>query len=664
MRIGLFTDTYPPQINGVANSTYILRNELVKAGHEVFVITTNAEKSESVWNEEHDVLYLGGIELKFLYGYIMTTPFHLNHINDIRELDLDVIHIQTEFGVGIFGHICARQLSIPLVATYHTTWEDYTHYVNFAHLKSIDNVAKKAVKELSRIHGDSVIRLIAPSKKTKELLERYNVKTKIEIIPTGLELDHFSPDHTDFGKREELRKNYNVQAGEKLLVYVGRLAQEKSLDLVIAGMQKVSEEGIPVKLLIVGGGPDMHVLEKEVREAHLEDKVFLTGPKPGDEVPDIYRSCDAFVSASLSETQGMTFIEALASGLPLFARKDEVLEELLIPEQTGWFFETPEDFAERLKEFTKLDDARMQDLKTACIAHARPYSSRHFGQEVLRVYQDALTEYDGLYSIEDISVKDNTVRLFLVTKSHKELRLSMTMDDYYTLGLRRNETLTNVLLDKLKEKEEGVIAYQKCLKRISVKDRTRKEIYDWLTQNTKCDIEKINSIIEKLELKGYINDSRYCDEYIARMTGSLFGKEKIIRDLRRKGISNELIMEKLENRSDRDEDAMEYAERVLESSKDESLLHLKGKIKTKLLQRGFSSDTADEVIGKLDFSRPDSRELENLKTVAHKAKRRYERKYTESDLRNHIYRYCAAKGFKGEDIYAVLDEMEWEDEED
>ena len=163
MRIALFTDTYPPQINGVAASTSILRNELEKHGHDVVVVTTYKGSGKHKWDDDHKVLRLAGVQLKFLYGYVMTSPFHVSALEEIRKLNLDVIHAQTEFGVGLFARICAKQLQIPLVSTYHTTYEDYTHYVNFINSRKVDEIAKVGVAKLSRLYGDSSIEVIAPS---------------------------------------------------------------------------------------------------------------------------------------------------------------------------------------------------------------------------------------------------------------------------------------------------------------------------------------------------------------------------------------------------------------------------------------------------------------------------------------------------------------------
>ena len=182
MRIALFTDTYPPQINGVAASTSILRNELEKHGHDVVVVTTYKGSGKHKWDDDHKVLRLAGVQLKFLYGYVMTSPFHVSALEEIRKLNLDVIHAQTEFGVGLFARICAKQLQIPLVSTYHTTYEDYTHYVNFINSRKVDEIAKVGVAKLSRLYGDSSIEVIAPSMKTKEMLESYPCELMERVV--------------------------------------------------------------------------------------------------------------------------------------------------------------------------------------------------------------------------------------------------------------------------------------------------------------------------------------------------------------------------------------------------------------------------------------------------------------------------------------------------
>ena len=667
MRIALFTDTFPPEINGVANSTYILSNELRKAGNEVYVVTTDAGSGRSRWNEDHTILRLAGVELKFLYGYVMTNPFHMLALEEIRKLNLDIIHAQTEFGVGIFARLCARQLHIPLVSTYHTTYEDYTHYINFLNSHTVDEVAKKGVARISKLYGDSSMEVIAPSQKTKDMLLGYHIRREISVIPTGLDLASFSPAEEDENKTLAIRKKYNIDPRERLVIYVGRLAQEKSMDLVIRGFCKAYDEGIQVKFLIVGGGPDLDNCRKMAEELGIADDVRVIGPVPSTEVPDYYRAADVFISASLSETQGMTYIEALASGLPLMVRHDEVVEDLVEEGKTGWYFEDEEGIAEALRSFLNLSDEQLAEYSRNAVEKAEPYSSKIFGQKVLEVYNRVIEDYKHQYRIEDVVVKGNSVQLYLISSEKEEMRLLVSLDDFANLGMREGETLLSRQVASLKKKEEGVKAYQKCLNRIAFKDRTRKEIYDWLTQNTGCDIETINTIVDKLENSGFLNDERYCKEQVSRMRTALAGRNKIIRTLQKKGIPYDMIIREVDSTDENEVDNAEiYARKVMKNRRNDSIVKLKNYLKTKLMTQGYSAAVADEAISRLDFSANEENETNALRRCLMKANLKYQRKYKNTELRNHIFRHALSQGFKADEIYAVMNEMEgWiNDDED
>ena len=664
MRIGLFTDTYPPYINGVANSTYILRNELVEMGHEVYVVTTYPGIGGHKWNEDHTVLMLAGPELKFLYGYVATSPIHLSAQEEIRKLNLDIIHAQTEFGVGIFARICAKMMKIPLVSTYHTTYEDYTHYINFINSKTVDNIAKLAVAKLSRLYGDSSMEVIAPSHKTKEMLLGYHVRREISVIPTGLRLDQFSPEHFNPDFKKELYERYGIRENEKLIVYVGRLAEEKALDLVIRGFKKAIEKGLPVKLLIVGGGPDFEPLTKMTKDLGLEHSIFLSGPQPAETIADYYRSGDAFISASLSETQGMTFIEALASGLPLFARKDEVLQDLLIDEETGWYFTDEEDLCERLEAFVHLSFERLQTIKKKCLEVVAPYSSATFGAKVEEVYRRTIEDYRHQYRIDSIRIKDTLVQLYLISNQDEDVRLSVSMDDFYEMGMQKDGTLTSRQIEELRIKEEAALAYQKCIRRLAIKDRTCKEIYDVLTRETGCTIDVINAIVEKLEEQGYLDDERLCVHQIEFMKKTGIGHDKIVRNLKKRGLPYEMIEEHLSSRMDDErENAERYARKLQLTHRHDSLRKTKEYIRSHMVSQGFSADLARDVVEHMDFSENLLREDDNLRQYVQKAIRRLEHKYSGRQLKDMVFRACVSQGFRYDDINAALNELEWNDEE-
>lgn len=663
MRIGLFSDTYLPELNGVASSVGILKDALEGIGHEVFVVTTRADGiAMSQWENDH-VLRLSGIELKSLYGYVLTTPLHYNAFEQIKKLNLDVIHAHTEFGVGIFAHICARMLGLPLVSTYHTTYEDYTHYLNPIGLESVERVAKKAVAKLSKLYGDTSVEVIAPSEKTRDMLLRYHVRSNIHVIPTGLKLDRFMPEKTSAERIAEIRSQYGVKDDEFLITYLGRVAQEKNISTVIEGFKLVKERELPCKLLIVGGGPDEEILQKLAKDLDLEGVVMFAGRQPREDVPAFYHASNAFISASTSETQGMTYIEALASGLPVFAAPDSVLDEIVYEDMTGYYFSSHEEMYEKLNKFVHLSVEERNAFAERCIFKAAPYSMDIFGSRVERVYQQSISNYEHLYVIDKVKTKDEEVQLTLITPSGEDLKVLVSLADYFEHGFRKNGKLLQEQVDELVDHESVVKAYQGCVRKIAMKDRTRKEIYDWLTNETECSIKDINAIVEKLENLGYIDDYKYAQSAVLTMKGALMGNNRIVKTLRKKGVPEDMIESVMANMDDDEyKNALVYAERIRNTIHDKSLAMKKRALTQRVIARGYSSDVAREVVEALSYIDEQNNEINVLKKTALKARRRYEKKLSGTRLRNAIFKYCINNGFGYEDIYAVLDEMEWDDE--
>ena len=178
-----------------------------------------------------------------------------------------------------------------------------------------------------------------------------------------------------------------------VILFVGRLAEEKAIDLVIEGFSHVDRKALNAKLVIVGGGPDDHRLQALAKSLNLENDVIFTGKKPSVEVPLYYHSADAFVSASLTETQGMTFIEALAAECPLFARPDDVLSELVLEEKTGYYFTTPQEFADKVAHHVQKPLTERNAMKKAARAQVQVYDDREFGKAVAEVYQKTVDDY-------------------------------------------------------------------------------------------------------------------------------------------------------------------------------------------------------------------------------------------------------------------------------
>ncbi len=662
MRIGLFSDTYLPDVNGVVSSVELLRKKLSEEGHEVYVICTHPGLIKV--EKEGNIIRLPGIEFKKLYGYAIASPVHYFLIDDIEKLNLDIIHVHTEFGVGIFAQMCADKLHIPLVRTYHTTYEDYTHYVNFLGLDSIDKAAKKIIANLSKMFGNNCMRLISPSAKTKEMLLRYGIKTPIEIIPTGTELALFNNDNTSLERKLAIRQECGIKDDEKLMLYVGRIAQEKSLDLVIRSFKKVKEKGLKVKLAVIGGGPDLENLEKMAKDEGVDDLIYFGNKRPFKEVPDYYHSADAFISASTTETQGMTYVEAMSSGLVIFARRDECLEELLFEDETGFYFDDEDELVAKIEKFLALDKDTYLKMSARSKEITKVYDADLFAEKILKLYKEAISEYHRYYLITKTKLKDDHVVLELENSYHQSEKLIVSLDDFYENGLRKNDKIKISLFDTLKDKEEEVIAYKAALNKLALKDHTIKQMYDYLTKKFEdLSIEKINKIIDRLIERGLLDDAKYANNHIEGFEAKLLSSRHMINMLRKDGVSPDIIKETVLEDDDKEfKKASKLALKYQGSIHNKSFKMKKQMILKKLMNEGYTYDIAMKAIDTLDFSNDIISESEVIRKEAKKTKSRYERTLNGTDLRNRVYHTLASKGFSSENIYAILSEMEWDDE--
>lgn len=655
MRVGIFTDTYLPDINGVVSSVELLRKQLEKNGHDAYVICTY--KGINKVKIEGKIIRLPGVEIKKLYGYAITSPVHFLFIEELKKLKLDIIHAETEFGVGIFANIVASTLNLPLVRTYHTTYEDYTHYVNFINSRRLDKGLKKLVVGWSKLYCDNCVKLITPSKKTMEMLTSYGVKTPIDIVPTGVELNRFKDENTDFDEVYRIQSMVNLNEDEKLLVFVGRIAKEKSIDEIIKAFSLVKENNLKVKLMIVGGGPSLEELKSLTKHLNLEKYIYFMGKQPFDEVVNYYKAADGFISASTSETQGMTYIEALSSGLVVLARHDEVLEDLIKENKNGYFFD--KDIYEAIEKFDSLSKDELNNMKEVCMVSVDCYDADTFGTSSIRIYEEALEDYKYSYVIEKTTLKDNCVELTLRDFNDNNEKLTISMDTYANMGLRKNSRFSKLNFNVLKEMEVYALAYRSCLKRLANSDYSIEMMYSYLYRKYELNRDRASLIIDELIEKGLLDDYRYASGKVNSLRANLYSKKKMAIKLAHDGVSDEII-DRVLVVQDNDELALaiKKANKYLNIITNKSYNAKKTAIMGKLLNDGFEYNICKEAMSSLDFSTSLLQEKEIIRKEANKALKKYSRKYTGTDLRNHIYLSLANKGFGYDDIYALINEME------
>lgn len=393
MRVGIFTESYPPLVNGVSTSILMLEHALTKLGHEVFIITVSDNKKDYVLENNGHILRLPSVNLANCYDYKMTSVYPIKAVNMIKKMNLDVIHSNVEFTVGIFARVVSEQLSIPLVHTYHTNWEDYTHYIT-KNKKILDDICKKLLKYLVVFFEDkTVTELIVPSNKIYNLFkDKYKFTKNIHIIQTGIETSKFYKEKFNLKDINSLKKKLGIKKRDFVVMTVSRLAKEKSVDRIINNHKELVKKYSNMKLLIVGDGPDIDKLKDEAKSLGVSDSVIFTGKVPLSDIPIYYQLGNVFVTASKSETQGLTVVEAISSSLPIVAVKDDSFVNSVIEDFNGFVFTDDEKYINSISKLYE-DKDLYNRLSNQSRLLSEDFSSEYFALKVLKVYETAIENY-------------------------------------------------------------------------------------------------------------------------------------------------------------------------------------------------------------------------------------------------------------------------------
>lgn len=387
MRIGLFTDTYPPFINGVSTSVLMLKQGLEKLGHEVYVVTVNDESFS--YKEEDGVLKIPSFPIG-LMNFRQSGIYPLKALKIIKKWKLDIIHSHTEFSIGTFARLISKQLNIPLVHTYHTMYEEYIYYITKGYFNS---ASKKLVEYLTLFLCDKTIdELIVPTEKTKELFkDKYKVKRDVYVIPSGIDTTRFYKENIDKNEIINLKKDLGLKKTDFIVLYVGRIAKEKSIDFLINNFNSVLNRIPKAKMIIVGDGPDIKDLIDLTRKKGLENKIIFTGKAPWTDVPKYYSLCDVFVTASKTETQGLTVMEAMGASKPVVAIRDESFELMITDKKDGLFFDDEKSYVDMIYEVYKNKKLRDEISFNARLT-ADKYSPYNYAKNVLKVYKKVVSK--------------------------------------------------------------------------------------------------------------------------------------------------------------------------------------------------------------------------------------------------------------------------------
>lgn len=380
MKILISTDEYEYQINGVTNSVVALRDELRNLGHDVRVLALSPNHKSYFKNNDY---YISSIHVPIYPDARFSFKWNDKLLDDIVVWKPDIVHVQTEFSSRILANKIIKKLNVPFVMTCHGLYEDYIKY--FCPSKKI---GKKIIKKLSNKYYNLSETLVVPSKKLKVKEEEYQIRCPIEIIPTGIELRKYQK-KLAIKEKKEILKMLNLKDTNKYIVTVCRLGVEKNIDEILEYLPDLLNKDNEIKFIIVGDGPYKKKLMKKVKENNLDGNVIFTGMIQPNDVYKYYQLGNVFVCASTSETQGLTYVEALACGLPMVCKKDECLEGIIENGVNGFIFTNKKEFIDAVLKI--ISDRKIEkEMGKISFAKSNNFSKKKFGLAMEKLYKKVL----------------------------------------------------------------------------------------------------------------------------------------------------------------------------------------------------------------------------------------------------------------------------------
>lgn len=380
MKIGVFTDSFRPYTSGVVRSIELFSREYNNLGHEVYIFGPDYPMLHPP--KEEGVFRFVSVPWPTMPDFSLPIPFSAHLGSTIRKIDLDIIHAHSPFLLGRLGARAARRYRLPLVFTFHTLYDQYVHYFPFA-----ENTSKQVVQSIARNFSNRCNTVVAPSQLVVNYLRRIGVEAPVINIPTGVDLAEFK----DCSKTW-FKDNYGVKPEEKVLLFVGRLGQEKNVTFLLKAFQTVHEQFPETLLALVGKGPQEELLRKMAKQMGIEDRVIYTGVLPRQEIVHCYASADLFVFPSVTETQGLVIGEAKATGLPVVAIRAFGPAEMVNNNEDGILTDPSlPAFTEAIMTLLRDQDLYNRMSKNA-LENVTNVSSRQCAETMLQVYQDLIDD--------------------------------------------------------------------------------------------------------------------------------------------------------------------------------------------------------------------------------------------------------------------------------
>ena len=385
MRIALFTETYLPYISGVVTHVKLLKDGLEKLGHTVLVVAADPDTRHHYIRD--GVLHCPAKTLKRIYDYGLAAPYSRRRLKMIREFNPDIIHIHTEFGVGLSAIHIAKALRVPLVYTLHTMYDEYIYYIA---PRQLVPMMTRISHRYFRLFAKRATEITGPSQKCTEYIQNdCKLNRSVNVIPNPVELDKFQPENITEEQKIAFRKKYGIADDEMLICFCGRIGREKSVDVLLDYWAETVKPEDRMRLIIIGDGPCKQELEEQASRLGISNMVTFTGSVPNNELPPYYASCDLYVTASLSDTNSISMLEAMATGLPVVHRYDKLNEGQVRTGVNGYIYYDAKEMYQVFKEYQQKSAEEKRIMELSVRESVKQAGSENLANYLLTVYNKA-----------------------------------------------------------------------------------------------------------------------------------------------------------------------------------------------------------------------------------------------------------------------------------
>jgi 1,2-diacylglycerol 3-alpha-glucosyltransferase len=383
VHVGLFTDSYLPRTSGVVTAVEGSARQLRSRGHRVSIV---APAYPGHVDADPDVVRVPSITPPGHPDFPLALPYPGRALRAVRALRLDIVHTHSPFLLGGMGWWAARSIGRPVLFTYHTRYDEYAHYTPV-----MGDLARPILSAYTTAYCNQCDCVLAPLPSIAALLRESGVRVRVAVVPSaGIDAAAFGPPRSGAEDEGAVRGRFGVPPRAPLLVFVGRLAREKNVALLLVVLAVLPAD---TWLLLIGDGPERGALEAQAREAGLAPRTIFAGTQPPAVVAEVLAAADLFVFPSTTETFGVAMIEAMAAGCAIVAVRADASCDLLRDGETGRLVPAdPRPFAEAVRDLLA-HPARRRALGAAARAAAADYDAARVTDRLLTVYQELLAHH-------------------------------------------------------------------------------------------------------------------------------------------------------------------------------------------------------------------------------------------------------------------------------